>query len=143
MKIPVTQRLIVEDFASQKEWISPMFQVINSFITTVVQALKGGLSFQDNIAGQEQVFDFIYSSGTASFPKKIKWKLADKPRALYVVEASEETGTTARTPVMVLAAWEFTDDGSVSITSMARVDTSGVATLTVGKRYKIRVRVTP
>lgn len=143
MKIPATQRLIVEDFPEQKTWISPMFYVINRFITFVIQALNGGLSFGDNISGQEQIFDFVFSSGTASFPKKIKWKLADKPRALYVVEASEETSLTARVAVMVLASWEFADDGTVTITDMARIDTSGVDTLTTGKRYKIRVRVTP
>ena len=73
----------------------------------------------------------------------MKWKLADKPRALYVVEASEETSLLTRAPVMVMAAWEYADDGTVSISSMARIATTGVATLTVGYRYKIRVRVTP
>jgi len=143
MKIPATERLIVEDFPEQKTWIAPMFSVLNRFITNVYLAINGGLVFSVNITGQELLFDFVYSSATASFPKKIKWKLADKPRALYVVEATEETGLLARTPVMVLAAWEFADDGTVSITSMARISTSGVAALTSGYRYKIRVRVTP
>lgn len=143
MKLPAAERLIVEDFPDQKSWIAPMFSVLNRFITNVFLSLNGGLTFSDNITGQEQVFDFVYSSATASFPKKIKWKLADKPRALYVVEASEETSLLSRTPVVVLAAWEFADDGTVSITSMARASTAGIATLTVGYRYKIRVRVTP
>jgi len=143
MKLPVAERLIVEDFPEQKAWIAPMFSVINRFITNAFLALNGGLVFSDNITGQEQVFDFVYTSAAASFPKKMKWKLADKPRALYVVEASEETSLLTRAPVMVLAAWEYADDGTVSISSMARVSTSGVATLTVGYRYKIRVRVTP
>lgn len=143
MKVPVTQRLIVEDFPEQKTWISPLFFVVNRFITFVIQALNGGLTFSDNITGQEQVFDFVYSSTTASFPKKMKWKLSDKPRALYVVESSEETSLTARIPVIVLASWEFADDGTVSISDMVRIDTSGINTLTTGKRYKIRVRVTP
>jgi len=70
MKIPVAQRLIVEDFPEQRSWISPMFSVLNKFITFVYQALNGGLIFSDNISGQEQLFDFVYTSPTASFPKK-------------------------------------------------------------------------
>lgn len=143
MKLPVIQRLIVEDFASQKEWIAPMFSVVNNFITTVGQALKGGLSFEENIAGQEQVLDFVYSTEAATFPKKIKWKLADKPKALSIVEASEETSTTAKNPVILLAAWVFADDLTVTIGTIAKVTTSGVGTLDAGKRYKIRVRITP
>lgn len=143
MKLPVLQRLVVEDFPEQKKWIGPMFNVINRFITVAVQALNGGIIFEANITGQEQVFDFVYSSATASFPKRMNWKLAEKPRALSVVEAYAQTSSTTRTPVIIVAAWEFADDGTVSISSFVQISTSGAAALTVGTRYTIRVRVTP
>lgn len=137
MRIPATQRLVVEDFPEQRDWIAKMFYVVNRFITDVVAALNGGLVFGENIAGQEKLLDFTYSSTT--FPVGFKWTLASRPKALQVLSATQDGN-----PVIVCAAWEFTDAGNVNVTSMVRfTSVPAVSALNAGSRYKILVRVTP
>lgn len=143
MKIPATTRLVVEDFPEQKDWIAPMFYVVNRFITAALSILNKGLLFKDNVLGQEEYIDFTYVSAAASFPRKFKWNYSVRPEALSVISATAETSSTAIAPVIVLPAWEFTDTGEISITTFVLVATSGVSALTVATRYRIKVRVTP
>ena len=143
MKIPATQRLVVEDFPEQKQWISPMFYVINRFITFVVQILNRGILFKDNVMGQEESFDFTFVSAADSLPRKFKWNLSIRPERLEIISASAETSTTPITPVILLPCWEYTDTGEVSITSLVQISTSGAADLSASTRYRIKVRATP
>lgn len=166
-KVSATQRLIVEDFPKQKDWISPMFYVVNDFFQKVLSALNGGIEFSENILGVERELDFIYVSHAVSLPLRFKWTLNKKPRAVSVVAAYygkysgnlydgvtsawDATATavlksnSSLVPFLTSVTWEFTQDGEVSITDFSTIIGS-VAKLTTpmtGQRVILRVRVTP
>lgn len=139
-KIKATRKLVTEQFPPEhRTWLANLFSLVNQFITEVVGALNGGIVFSENITGVEREFDFIYTSSAASFPQKFTWTLAAKPVALQVCQAVENGE-----PVMITLLWEYTDAAEVSVTYAAKITTApALAALTVGARYKIRVRLTP
>lgn len=143
-KIKATQRLIVEDFPEQKDWIGKLFYVVNRFITEVIAALNGNIVFEQNITGQEHLFDFKYVSDAVSFPLEFKWNLSVKPKAFDIVAATVETSTTSETPMIAVAAWQFTTEGNIRVTRIHAISSApAVASLTASSRYRILVRVTP
>lgn len=156
MKISTTPRLIVEEFPEQKSWIDKMFYVINDFFQKCLSAVNGGLEFGENIMGQEKEFDFLYVSHAASLPINVKWNLSKPPKSCTVVGAylgsysgSSILSNKRLVPFICQIAWEYTQDGSLSLTDFARVISGtslAVGSLTapiVGQRVVIRVRGTP
>lgn len=55
-KIPSIRRLTIEDFPSQKSWISPLLEILNVFIISVVQAFTRQLTISENVLGQISTF---------------------------------------------------------------------------------------
>lgn len=145
-RLNATQRLIVEDFPEQKDWIPKLFDTLNDFITKTLTTLNGNINFTSNIQGAEKEFDFNYT-GTDSLPIGFKWSLGVKPIALRVVSAYENDPTINRdfTPVILAVAWGLSDLGEIQLTDIVKLSSgsSSVAALDSGKRYKIRVRVEP
>lgn len=138
-KIKFDDKLVVERFPGQSDWIEPLFRIINDFFAQVGGALKGRLTFLDNFLGREKEFDFTYQSDSLSLPQKFTWDLIGAPRSLQVVSATEDGD-----PVALVHAWEYTSNSLVQLTKIYRVTTApAIAALNVGSRYKIRVRVTP
>lgn len=139
-KITFDDKLAVEQFPEQKEWIGAMFRVVNEFFSQVRSALRKGLTFADNTLGLEYEFDFTYQSNAISFPQRVSWNYASTPRALQVVAA-----TANGSPVILALSWEFTQEGLVQIVDVVALSSSStsVAPLTAGVRYKVRTRITP
>lgn len=139
MRIKTTTLLKVEDFPDQKSWIGKLISPINDFFTQSLQIINDGVVFPDNFIGKDYLFKFTYQSAAISFPQKFQWNLRAKPQALIVVAASENG--EAFIPAV---AWQFATDGTIQLTSVVRLTTApAVALLQAGKRYEIRVRVTP
>lgn len=136
-QIKATQRLVVEDFPGQKDWIQKLLFPINRFVTEVVAILNGGIEFEKNITGVERDLDFVYH--TTALPVGFKWTLAAKPSSLSVLQMTENGSS-----IIGLVSWAYTADGLVNITSAVRFTSApAVAALQSGSRYKIKVRVTP
>lgn len=146
-RIPSTQKLIVENFPEQREWIGAMFQTINKFIGDVVTAINGGIEFGVNIQGKEFEYDFVYQSHATTFPQSFQWTLVSPPKALYVTAAFENNPSLNRnfTPIIALVNWSYTADNQVQITDCVKLagNTAAISDLTAGRRYKIKTRVTP
>ena len=53
-KIPALQRLLVEDFPDQAQWIQKLISPVNDFMENSIYALTRNLSFFDNMAAQVQ-----------------------------------------------------------------------------------------
>lgn len=146
-KVSATQKLIVEDFPEQKDWIAKMFFVVNLFFQKVLDEVNGNIEFSANIIGVEKEWDFIYVSHSASLPLKLHWKLSKKPKALQVVAAYMGVSATVRllTPFICAVAWDYDQNGDVLITDFTRItgSTSTVAVPAAGQRVLLRVRITP
>ncbi len=159
-KINNTQRLTIEQFPDQKDWIGKMFSVVNDFFQKVQSTINGSIEYATNIMGKEIEFDFLYGSATASLPLLYKWPLAKAPRSLNLVYSavgvwgndfddtpSAMTVTTNKSlvPILALVCWEYTAEGNVSITDFAILDGDFVHIRrpVSGQRVVLRVRVEP
>ena len=142
MRIPTTQRLIVEDFQDQKDWIGLLIGPINEFITNVLRVINGGMDFTSNFIGVEKELDFTYVDDATTFPQSIKWGLPVRPKALSIASAFENDPSLNRdfTPVIIAVAWALNASSEIEITSAVKLTSSGVGTLDATKRYKILVR---
>ena len=147
MRIPSTQKVRIEDFPDQKDWIVPLVSVVNKFINDTISSVNGNIEFEKNVLGVEKEIDFVYISHALSLPLSFTWTLAANPKALYVVAASENIPTVGRdfTPIMCTAAWSFNSSNEVSISDIVKFtgNAAAVVALVPGRRYKIRFRVTP
>ena len=152
-KVSATQRLIVEDFPDQKNWIGKMFYVINDFFQKSLSAINGGLEFKENISGQENDIDFLYSSSSVTLPLSVKWTLNKPPKSCQVVAAfagvvDEDLVVVSNkklVPCLCLIAWEYTQDSSINITDfniLAGVNSTSAGPV-AGQRILIRIRTTP
>lgn len=131
-QIKSTQLLVVEDFPGQKDWIQKLLGPLNRFITEVVASINGSVDEE-----VEKEFDFVYHASV--FPVGFKWRQAAKPVSLQVLQMLEDGS-----PIIGLVSWGYTADGLVNLTSAVKfTSVPAVAALTVGSRYKIKVRVTP
>jgi hypothetical protein len=148
-KITSRTKLILENFPDQREWISPMFVVLNEFIQDVINTLNGGITFADNILGKEADADFVFINNTASLPK-IKWDKVSPPRSLSVVAAYEAVspggGSPPRdfNPAILLVSWGLDSQNFITINDAVKVTSAGGVTgLTSQNRYRIRFRINP
>lgn len=148
-RIPSTQKLLTESFPDQKDWIAPLFYIVNKFINDVITFANGGIQFGSNIQGQEFEYDFIYRTDAISLPQSFVWNFATPPKALSVVAAFINDPTVNRnfSSIMVNCTWQYTSDNKVQITDVIRLggnwSVAAASQLSPGYRYKIRVRVTP
>ncbi len=167
-KITNTQRLTVEQFPEQKDWIGRMFSVVNDYFQKVQSTINGSIEYDSNILGKEITFDFIYGSATANLPLTYKWTLNKPPRALKVVysavgvwsgtfdtSANTDANDSAHTmavvtnksllPAIISVCWEYTAEGNVSITDLVILKSgyNHVRSPIAGQRVVLRVRVEP
>lgn len=147
-RIPSTNKLIIEQFPNQRDWIGPMFSVVNKFIADVISTINGAIEFEKNIQGQEFEFDFVAKASGASFPQGFQWTRVNQPKALSVVAAYENASPANNNTfasVIIVCAWKLTPENLVQITDAVKLsgNAAAVSDLTAGARYKIRVRVTP
>lgn len=144
-RIGATQKLIVEDFPDQKEWIGKLFIPINDFISKVLLAVNGNIEFSSNIVGLEKELDFVYVSDEVSLPQKIQWTLTQRPKAFYLVSAFENEPSSGSffSPVTLCANFIINQKNEIEINGIVKLSSTGISSLTAGKRYKILIRVTP
>ncbi len=132
--------LRTEDFPpEQRKWIATLLAPLNSFLTDVTQAINGNLTFGENVPCQDIALVFTYGSAS-DFPKLAKWDLASKnlrPKELRLCSATENG-----TAIAVVHSWYY-DNGSVKITGIFKVTSSGIASLTSGAQYNIVFRGQP
>lgn len=139
MRVKATQRLTTEDFPDQKGWIGKLISPINDFFTQAIKILNDGIVFNDNFLGKEHIFDFTYQSDAQTFPIGFLWTIGSPPRALQMVQAFEDNQ-----PVNLAMSWQLTQDNEVQLVAVVKfTSVPAVSKLTLGSRYKIRVRVTP
>jgi hypothetical protein len=139
-RIKATQGLTIEDVPQDhRMWMNKFIPPINDFFSQAISILNGGMLFGDNALGKDYVFDFTYQSDALTLPIGFLWTLSSSPKSLQVASATEDN-----VPVNISVAWSFTENGQVQLTEIVKFTTvPAVSALSAGKRYKIRVRVTP
>lgn len=132
---PLSQ-LRAEDYPEQKEAFGRLFFTLNPFFTSLTQALQKGVTFGDNVTGQEKTLEFRYV-GAVSLPLQFPQDFKGTAKELRVCQAFENDS-----PIIVTCAWQSVAN-VVSISSVVKLTTAGVTALTVGATYRIIVRISP
>lgn len=58
-RIPGIRKVLASDFAGAPAWFEPVVGVINSFLDTVIGALRGKLTIEDNLYSQVRTLTFV------------------------------------------------------------------------------------
>lgn len=72
MKIPVIKRISREDFKTKElpDWIDSLLYPLNQFIDTVVNALSGRLTFEENFSSKVLEFDLKHDTELIVNPQR-------------------------------------------------------------------------
>jgi len=96
--LPPIRRLLVDDFPTQRSWISPLLLTFNSFTEAVVNNLTKGLTLADNTSSDVKTVQIANvptptTTGGANGPAIVKWTKALPPVAVIVGNVVNLTGT--------------------------------------------------
>lgn len=79
-KIPTIRRLLVEDFPQQKSWIGRLFEPVNTFLITVINAMNNQLTIHENMLAQTdrvRIRTNAYYTDGASGPTSVDASFVD------------------------------------------------------------------
>jgi len=122
MKTPELQRLILEEFPGQQDWIEKLIGPINLFFQTVVNALNKQLTFRENID-----CEFYEQRVTGAYPVDLAWTRKAAPRAAWIAYAREADGEHVTFTSPLFLDWEFTSDGQFRINDIVNLGDTDAA----------------
>jgi len=122
-------KLTLEDFKEQREWIGPLFSILNGFTGDLVAALNNGLTVEDNL--RQEIKEIKFKNSSSDYPVKFKAKFNLNPKGMYPIYFYNNTlsAYSTQTPWV---EWSYSD-GLISI--------SNVSGLTADSQYTIRLLV--
>lgn len=123
------KRFLVEDFQSQKDWISNLLFGLNLFINEVFTAFTNGLNIEDNLFQEIKEIKFV--NQTNNFPLKFTTKFKVNPKGVLPIYCFDNT-TNEVQAVAPWPAWTY-GNGEIKILS--------IDGLTLDDTYTIRVLV--
>lgn len=89
--LPPIRKLYIEDYPSQKGWISPFLLTLNSFMTAVVSALTKELTLVDNSTSDIKYIT-LSAVPTVDSPASVSWTKINTPVAVMVGNVQLEDG---------------------------------------------------
>ncbi len=104
--LPPIRRLLIEDFPTQKSWISPLLLILNTFFESVVSAFNKNLTLVDNTTSDIKT---VTLSGT--LPVSVSWTKPAKPAAVLVGNVSLTSGADVTLSAALGITWSMSDDG--------------------------------
>jgi len=122
----------VEDFASQRKWISPLLLILNSFVEAVVNVLNKGLTLVDNSTSDIKTVTLSNvptptTDAGAVGPTIIAWAKPLPPVAILVGKVLQVSGSPPAIQVFTLASAVqvsfamASDNKSIHITGVAGI----------------------
>jgi hypothetical protein len=131
-KVDPFSALRLEDFPSQREWISTLFLPLNSVLQQITTALNGQTTFGDNIPS----FTKVLSGSNLRLPVTFQLTQKFTPTQMVVSHASREG-----TAITMAGAWSFSGD-TVTVSELFQISASGNTALETGAKYSITLRFT-
>ena len=122
-------KLTLEDFKDQRDWIGPLFSVLNQFTGDIVQAFSNAINIEDNL--YQEIKEIKFKNSSQNFPLKFATKFKANPKGILPIYLYNNTlsAYSTQTPQV---AWGYAD-GDVSMTS--------ITGLTADSTYTIRLYV--
>jgi len=125
-KLPPSQKISLEDFPDQTEWIGRLIEPINTFVERLSSVLNKGISINDNMAGAILTVEL-----NGSWPVKVAWNLSQRPLTAIVGNVYLSTGATFVLSAAVQVQWQFNQSGQLQIDGVTGI------TPTSGAKYKV------
>jgi hypothetical protein len=120
----------LEDFPTQKEWISTLFLPLNSVLSQLTQALNGQVELGDNIPS----FTKVLSGSNLSLPLSFQVDGGFTPSQMIVAQAFK-----AGAPIAMVGAWSQSGD-TLTVSKLFEVTEDGNVPLASGTKYSISLR---
>ncbi len=136
--LPTVTRLIAEDVPSkQQQWIAPVFQLLNTFISSTVSALNKRLTFQENFNAFIKQVEFN-EIGSDTYPLTFKNNLNTVPIGILKIKLEDITETGAIAFIKpVDIDWSYTQEGKIQITNITNIDSENHA----GTKYRLTLLI--
>lgn len=109
--LPPIRKLYIEDYPTQKGWIGPFLITLNTFMTSVVQALTKDLTLVENTTSDIRTIT-LSTVPTANSPVGISWTKPISPVAVLVGNVRALTSTLLLTQTVGIQ-WQMAPSGSV------------------------------
>ena len=122
-------KLTLEDFPNQRDWIGPLFSLLNTFTGDVINAFSNATTIQDNL--YQEIKELRFVNTTALFPLRFKTKFSSAPKGLMPIYLYNNTTVTYST-AQPWVQWSYAS-GILSISS--------VSGLTASSDYTMRLLV--
>ncbi len=122
----------LEDFPSEQQWISKLFQPLNFVLGQLVTTANGQTSYGDNIPA----FTKLLSGSNLRLPLSFQITTRVIPTQMVVAQAELEG-----VPISMVGAWSLSGD-TVTVSELFQVSASGNTALQTGSKYSITLRFT-
>lgn len=122
-------KLTLEDFQSQREWISPLFSILNTFTGDVIRGFSNQITIEDNLF--QETKEVKWKNAATDYPLKFRAKFNSSPKGLMPIYLFDTTDGVY-SPNAPWIEWGYSD-GSISI--------SNVSGLTADHMYVMRLLV--
>ncbi len=120
------QKLIIEAFKEQAQWIGSLLNPINLMFNDLILAFNNNLTISENFF--QEIKEIKFKNQTQSFPLVFKTKFNSHPKGMTMIYAYDNT-TSLPTILPAQVSWDFAN-GSMKITS--------ITGLTANQTYTIR-----
>ncbi len=114
--LPPIRRLLIEEFSTQKSWISPLLLIFNSFTEAVVGLFSGGITIKEHTTG-----DILPITLAGTLPVSVVWRKKLPPVAVIVGNTTRLDGAAVVLNVIT------TGLTSTNTTISGLATTSGIA----------------
>lgn len=118
-RVPPIQRLQLEDFPKQTEWIGRLLEPLNAFFERATSALNKNLTITDNFLGAIKTVEV---NGT--WPVKVAWELPQRPISVLVGQIVRSDNTSFTLTDAVQVQWSFNQNGQLQIDGVTGVTPS-------------------
>lgn len=122
----------LEDFATQREWISTLFLPLNAILSQVTEALNQRITYGDNIPA----FTKVLSGSNITVPQSFQLEGSFTPSQMIVAQAFK-----AGSPVVMAGAWSQSGD-TLTVSKLFEISEDGNTPLESGQKYQISLRFT-
>ncbi len=117
--LPPIRKLYVEDYASQKAWISPLLTILNQFMNSVVESLTRGLTIVDNTTSDIKTVT-LSAVPSATSPASVLWTKPIPPHAVLVGNVALVSGAAVTLSSAVQVLFQMAPSGTaLQITGLA------------------------
>lgn len=123
------QRLTVESFQDQADWIGPLLSSINTLSNDLVINFNNGISISDNLS--QEIKEITWKNDANNFPLRFNTKFNKNPQGLYVIYLFNTTDGVYSTQAPWLE-WTYSNN---------QIVISAITGLTASKNYTMRLLV--